>query len=138
MVIAKNAKFQNQKTNPIKRLRLFDKWILFHHNLYKEQGMYTAGADGCPPADTTDVQLNDFGIIVDEDLKKSPIIRKEVILDQYVVMPNHVHCIIIIKNIDRDTDHQIITGRQPSAPTVINRKHLFHETAKQGRASLSS
>jgi REP-associated tyrosine transposase len=55
-------------------------------------------------------------------LKKSPIIRKEIILDQYVVTPNHVHCIIIIENTNRDTDHQIITGRQPSAPTVINRK----------------
>jgi REP-associated tyrosine transposase len=65
-------------------------------------GDIPVGADGCPPADTIDVQLNDFGIIVDEELKKSPIIRKEIILDQYVVMPNHVHCIIIIENKDRD------------------------------------
>ena len=57
------------------------------------------------------MQLNDFGKIVDEELKKSQIIRDEIILDQYVIMPNHIHGVIVIaaeKN----------AGGQPAAPTM--------------------
>ena len=39
-------------------------------------------------------------------------------LDRYIIMPNHLHCIIII-------NHNL-TGGQPSAPTGnINRKHTL-------------
>ncbi|MFH1856829.1 MAG: transposase, partial [Candidatus Omnitrophota bacterium] len=47
--------------------------------------------------------------IVDEELRNTENIRHEIKLDKYVIMPNHLHCIIIIQ---RD-----LTGGQPSAPT---------------------
>jgi REP element-mobilizing transposase RayT len=73
-------------------------------------GDISVGAAGWPPAYTTGIQLNDFGKIVYEELKKSQIIRDEIILDQYVIMPNHVHCIIGIV-----ADNNV--GGQPAAPT---------------------
>lgn len=82
-------------------------------------GDVIVGADGCRPAQ---VALNDFGRIVAEELQKSPRIRKEIVLDQYVVMPNHVHCIVVIEQNHRGLTGREIAGRQPSAPTGVHLK----------------
>ncbi|MFH1856844.1 MAG: transposase [Candidatus Omnitrophota bacterium] len=74
------------------------------------------GADGCRP--DIKINLNEFGLIVDDELKNSEIIRNEIKLDQYIIMPNHLHCIIIIQR--NLTGGKIITGGQPSAPTDNN------------------
>ncbi len=42
------------------------------------------------------MQLNQYGEIVEQEWLKSALIRKEIKLDKYVVMPNHFHRIIII------------------------------------------
>ncbi|MCP4653424.1 MAG: transposase [Candidatus Omnitrophica bacterium] len=74
----------------------------------------SVGADGCRPS--IDVKLNEFGLIVNDELKNSEIIRNEIKLNDHVIMPNHIHGIVIIQN-------NIIKGRQPSAPTdKINQK----------------
>jgi putative transposase len=44
------------------------------------------------------MQLNGAGVIVNEEWLKTPSIRSEVELDEFVVMPNHLHGIIIINN----------------------------------------
>lgn len=41
--------------------------------------------------------LNDHGKITEEELLKTKEIRKNVDLDYYVIMPNHIHVIIIIE-----------------------------------------
>ena len=43
-----------------------------------------------------DVRLNKFGHIVREEWEISAVIRREIELDAFVVMPNHVHGIVII------------------------------------------
>jgi len=42
------------------------------------------------------MELNDFGEIVQNELIKSIDIRKELKLGEFVVMPNHIHAIIIL------------------------------------------
>lgn len=42
--------------------------------------------------------LNKFGVIVNEEWLKTKEIRTDVDLDEYVVMPNHMHGIIILEN----------------------------------------
>ncbi|NPA35298.1 MAG: hypothetical protein GXO47_00445 [Chlorobi bacterium] len=42
--------------------------------------------------------LSDFGKIVKEQFLLSFEIRKELYLDEYVIMPNHIHAIIVLKN----------------------------------------
>ena len=42
--------------------------------------------------------LSDIGKIIREELLKTPIIRSNVILDEWIIMPNHIHAIIEIVN----------------------------------------
>lgn len=42
-----------------------------------------------------DVQLNEFGEIAAQELLRTPMIRPEVELDAFVVMPNHIHAILV-------------------------------------------
>jgi len=58
------------------------------------------------------MRLNEFGNIVEEEWLKTKVIRKNVDLDYYVVMPNHFHGILIINS--RDTARCV--------PTNENRK----------------
>ena len=43
------------------------------------------------------MQLNDIGKIVAEEWLKTPKIRKNITLDEWIIMPNHIHGIIIIE-----------------------------------------
>ncbi|MDY7031408.1 MAG: transposase [Thermodesulfobacteriota bacterium] len=43
------------------------------------------------------VLLNDQGKIVENEWLKTPQIRPNIALDEYVIMPNHIHGIIVIK-----------------------------------------
>jgi putative transposase len=43
--------------------------------------------------------LNEFGLIVAEEWKRSEEIRKEIKLDAFVVMPNHIHGILVINTL---------------------------------------
>ncbi len=45
-----------------------------------------------------EMRLNDVGEIVRDEWMKTPTIRPEVELDEYVIMPNHMHGIIIIND----------------------------------------
>jgi len=40
--------------------------------------------------------LSEFGMIVEKEWLRSFDIRDELILDEYVIMPNHIHAIVII------------------------------------------
>jgi putative transposase len=44
--------------------------------------------------------LNDVGRIVMEEWLQTPIIRTNIILDEWIIMPNHLHGIIEIRNVD--------------------------------------
>jgi putative transposase len=43
------------------------------------------------------MRLNEIGKIVEEEWLRTLNIRPEIALDVYVIMPNHIHCIIVIK-----------------------------------------
>lgn len=47
------------------------------------------------------MELNDIGKIVNEEWLKTPSIRPELELDDYVIMPNHLHGIVIINDTKR-------------------------------------
>jgi len=49
------------------------------------------------------VQLSPIGHIVAEEWVKTEILRRNVTLGKWVIMPNHLHGIIIIKNDDVET-----------------------------------
>jgi len=47
------------------------------------------------------VQLSDFGQMVDAEWKKSFEIRNELFMDEYIIMPNHLHAIVVIDKSDK-------------------------------------
>jgi putative transposase len=47
-----------------------------------------------------DMPLTDYGRIIDQEWKISAKIRREITLDAFVVMPNHIHGIIFINESD--------------------------------------
>lgn len=44
------------------------------------------------------VALSDIGKIVRDELLKTPKIRLNVWLDEWIIMPNHIHAIFVIEN----------------------------------------
>ncbi|MCF8235897.1 MAG: hypothetical protein K9G67_12900 [Bacteroidales bacterium] len=48
------------------------------------------------------MELSDYGDIVKNEFLKIPLYHKRVLLDAWVVMPNHVHCIITLGDYDFD------------------------------------
>ena len=71
------------------------------HELF---GAVVVGADIIRP------QLSDIGMIVENAISKISQIYHTVVIDCYVIMPNHIHIIIVITNND--------DGRMISAPTT--------------------
>lgn len=63
------------------------------------------------------VILSDEGKIVNEEWLNTAVLRKNVILDEYVVMPNHFHGIIALEKI-RDNSNCETTRRVVSTKTV--------------------
>ena len=57
------------------------------------------------------MHVNALGRIVETEWLRSPQIRKEIELDEFVVMPNHFHAIFIINP---------VTGVRPDAPTHLS------------------
>ena len=55
------------------------------------------------------MQLNDYGKIVCQEWEISATIRRGITLDAFVIMPNHVHGIMVIEESDVGA-----TGRSPS------------------------
>ena len=75
------------------------------------------------------IHLNSFGKIVEKEWKKTESMRFNVNLDEYIIMPNHIHGIIqIVENDDyrRGTMHRAPTTTEQfgkpvnnSIPTII-------------------
>jgi len=73
--------------------------------------------------------LNDFGIIVRDELIKSIAIRKELQLGEFVVMPNHIHAIVILNDHANNADthgnnahHAEPHGRASVTGRVLHRR----------------
>ena len=58
--------------------------------------------------------LNKFGAIVKDEWLKTTQLRKNVKLDEYIIMPNHFHGVIILEDINnqKDTARRVSTGRK--------------------------
>ena len=73
--------------------------------------IYVGAAIGRPPT----IKLSHYGNTVNDAIKNTNTIYENVKVDQYVIMPNHVHMILMIDNED---DSAIPEGRAMRAPTV--------------------
>ena len=53
-----------------------------------------------------EMRLSGIGKIAREEWLRTPLIRAEVALDEWVIMPNHLHGIIVLRD-DRNGDHTV-------------------------------
>lgn len=74
--------------------------------------------------------LSDIGKIVFDEWIKTAEIRTNVLLDEFVVMPNHFHGILIIKNDNDKTDATVATTRRVVATTTNNIDHINESQSK--------
>jgi putative transposase len=64
------------------------------------------------------MRLNQYGAIVADEWQKSSIIRREIELDAWVVMPNHFHGIVIIENNVRANGNEYV-GANGDAKLIL-------------------
>lgn len=55
-----------------------------------------------------EMQLNEMGRVVADEWMRTVEIRREIALDEFIVMPNHIHCIVAITKSNVEA-----TGRSP-------------------------
>ena len=65
-----------------------------------------------------EMRLNEIGDIVEEEWQRTPKIRPEVELDEFIVMPNHLHGIVIIKD-HPVGPHRHAAGEQPKENALV-------------------
>ncbi len=66
------------------------------------------------------MRLNALGVIVAEEWQRSGEIRAEIVLDAWVIMPNHMHAIVFIHHADLD----YVPGGESNCPTGPRPKSL--------------
>jgi REP element-mobilizing transposase RayT len=64
-----------------------------------------------------EMQLNEAGKIVEEEWLRTPVIRTNIELDTFVIMPNHIHGIIILNDLGRGTSRRAPTRERFGKPT---------------------
>jgi len=102
-----------------------------HLNLFATiNGTTTAvGAATCRPytchphISPPHIELSDIGQIVDLSINNIPQKYSCVSVNTYVIMPNHLHMILII---EKDNGRQNNSGRQVAAPTVTVQTIIGH------------
>jgi len=61
------------------------------------------------------IELTDIGLIVKTNLERIPSIHPDIYLDEFIIMPDHLHAIIIINNIDSVGDANLASPLSPSS-----------------------
>lgn len=56
------------------------------------------------------VILSEYGLIAKEELLKTETIRKNVRIDEFIVMPNHIHAILILENTNDSKTNPVTLG----------------------------
>ena len=78
------------------------------------------------------MRLSDLGRIVEAEWRRSEAVRAEVVLDAFVVMPNHIHGIVVLVPPDVDRDD----ARDPRGYRVDGRLYADGDVASTGRSTL--
>lgn len=82
------------------------------------------------------IYLNELGKNVEKEWMKSAEIRKNIELDYFVIMPNHIHGIIIINSTEKSVGRDVL----PNVSTIgndVNERKLFFSTISPKPNSLS-
>ena len=78
----------------------------------KERRNYFWNNVGATIGRPQDIELSPYGVIVDEAINKIPEIYPSVSIKQYVIMPDHIHMLVLIRSDD---------NRRPMVAPTISR-----------------
>ena len=99
---------------------------------YKRQNLFGNIKD-------VNMHLNQFGKIVKKEWEASSVIRKEIFIIEFVVMPNHLHGIVFLKNENDNQDGNIHSRIDGNAETHGNASlHIKTGIAYRPPQSISS
>ena len=86
--------------------------------------------------DNVFIKLSDYGKIVENEWYKSFDMRNELFLDEFIIMPNHIHAIVVLEKPKNDDSHNVAYNTHTTHATP--RTHDTHATHVEthGRASL--
>ena len=86
--------------------------------------------------DNVFIKLSDYGKIVENEWYKSFEMRNELFLDEFIIMPNHIHAIVVLEKPKNDDSHNVAYNTHTTHATP--RTHDTHATHVEthGRASL--
>ena len=62
--------------------------------------------------------LNEYGLVIKEEIENIPIIRKECVIEKFVIMPNHMHLIAKIATIVGDDGNRPVASRSDCHPPL--------------------
>ena len=95
--------YPNRKSTRLKNYR-YDSFGLYFITICCDQKKALFGK-----VEEQEVQLNELGRIVEEEWKKTEVIRENVQLYEYIVMPNHFHGIIQL--FDENNEIEYVSSR---------------------------
>jgi REP element-mobilizing transposase RayT len=75
------------------------------------------------------ILLNDYWKIIQEWIIKTQNIRKEIEFDEYIIMPNHIHMIIIVKNME---NQNFVGNAGMRSDSMIRSKLMMHPKKNVG------
>lgn len=101
--------FQKRKPNRLKDYDYSRNGIYFITICTKEHRCILSKIVGASTARPNETQLTNIGIVVEKGIKGIEEHYKNIFVDNYVIMPNHIHLLIRIENPD---------GRAVLAPTI--------------------
>ena len=84
-----------------------------------------------------EMQLYEAGSIVREEWLRTPEVRPEIVLDEFIIMPNHLHGIVFISEpiiVGADGRPPPSASRQPVPGRVDSRRPLRHNLRRQPRS----
>ena len=111
----------NPKSNRLENYDYSENWWYFITICTKDRQEYFGKIiDG-------EMILNDIGGEIDLEIKNIPIFRKNVILDEYVIMPNHIHIILFLENNNcRDVPVEYLKGNTEHLKKNVIDNNMFH------------
>lgn len=71
--------------------------------------------------------LSEFGCIVKEEWLKSFQLRQELLLDEFVIMPNHIHGLVVIKSVEMNSRKLETHGPNVETHGRASLKETSHE-----------
>jgi REP element-mobilizing transposase RayT len=68
---------------------------------------------------TTSVELTEYGKIISKEIAETHLHYKNIVIDKFVVMPNHIHMIVFVRN-ENDEKNGAPGASRPTAAIIPN------------------